>query len=103
MFCLTFSDHSYSPCKITSPFNSDLVTASFEEVLSGTGCVTNRTVPKTGAEVHAINYHSDRAQRVELYLKDNSNNGKVLMTASTIFNIITIDTDKRGIHITFSS
>ena len=71
-----FSDHSYSPCKITSPFNSDLVTASLEEALSGTGCVSNGTEPKTGAEVHAIRYHSDRPQTVELYLKTNSNKGK---------------------------
>lgn len=67
-------DHSYSPCKITSPFNSDLITASFEEVLSGTGCVSNGSVETTGAEVHAINYFSDRGRRVELYLKDSSNN-----------------------------
>lgn len=67
-------DHSYSPCKITSPFISDLVTASTEEVLSGVGCISNGTAEQTGAEVHVINYKSERGSRVELYIKDSSYN-----------------------------
>ena len=71
---LIFSDHSYSPCTSTSPFDSDLVTAAFEEPVSGTGCVSNGTDLKTGAEVHAICYHGNKGGKIELYLNDNSDN-----------------------------
>lgn len=67
-------DHSYSPCTSTSPFDSDLVTAAFEEPVSGTGCVSNGTDLKTGAEVHAISYHGNKGGKIELYLNDNSDN-----------------------------
>lgn len=66
--------HLESPCTITSSFNSDLVTAAFEEPVPGSGCVSNGTSLKTGAEVHAISYHGNKGGKIELYLNDNSDN-----------------------------
>ncbi|XP_060593692.1 transforming growth factor beta receptor type 3-like isoform X2 [Ruditapes philippinarum] len=59
------------PCKVSSPFNPDLASAFLEaEILPTSGCMTNATSRKSGAEIHVINYQGSKEQNVELLLND---------------------------------
>ncbi|XP_060555274.1 uncharacterized protein LOC132716114 [Ruditapes philippinarum] len=62
---------SEMPCKVSSPFNPDLASAFLEaEILPTSGCMTNATSRKSGAEIHVINYQGSKEQNVELLLND---------------------------------
>ncbi|XP_045188258.2 transforming growth factor beta receptor type 3-like [Mercenaria mercenaria] len=63
------------PCKVSSQFNPDLASAFLEKELSSSGCVTNATSRKNGAEVHVIHYQGNKKQNVELLLNDYEKKG----------------------------
>ncbi|XP_052221013.1 uncharacterized protein LOC127837737 [Dreissena polymorpha] len=58
------------PCTVTSPFESPLISAHLEKLVTSSGCVTNNTNPETGAEVHVIRFHGKLEANVELRLED---------------------------------
>lgn len=62
-------------CKVTSEFDPKLSSAFLEKDLPTTGCVTNATSRRTGAEVHVIHHQSNIEQNVELFINDYEKKG----------------------------